>query len=210
MVKSNMIHMNLLSTKLYPTCLFLIFTLLSLSVLGQNSELYPYEASEENPFGLPNPDAPESIKDFAPLIGECDCESISRNPDQTWAEPVQMLWRFKYIMNGYAIQDETLKADGIHSGSIRQFDADSSQWYVHYYSISQAQSTLPTWEGSKVEDGNIILYRSSEAPDGTAGFYKITFYNIREDGFDWLGEWVNTAETIHYPLWEIACEKRKN
>jgi len=44
---------------------------------------YEYEPSEKHPFGLPNPDAPPQIKDYAPLIGECDCKSTARNPDQT-------------------------------------------------------------------------------------------------------------------------------
>ncbi|MEO0573238.1 MAG: hypothetical protein AAF039_16140, partial [Bacteroidota bacterium] len=85
---------------------------------------YDFEPSAEHPYGLPNPKAPKEILDFAPMIGECDCKSQKRNPDRTWAEPVDMLWRFKYIMDGMGIQDETLKADGKHSGSIRQFIPD--------------------------------------------------------------------------------------
>jgi hypothetical protein len=83
---------------------------------------FSYEPSSEFPFGRPNPEAPEQIKDFEPLIGECDCISVTRNADQSWADPVPMVWRFKYIMNGLAIQDETLKEDGTYSGSIRQFN----------------------------------------------------------------------------------------
>ena len=88
-----------------------------------------YEASENNPYGIKNPKAPEQLDDFKPLIGMCDCDSESRNPDGTWAKAVKMTWKYKYIMNGMAIQDETLKADGKHSGSIRQFSKDSLKWY---------------------------------------------------------------------------------
>lgn len=119
---------------------------------------------------------------------------------------MQMTWSFKYIMNGLAIQDETLKADGAHSGSIRQFNSDSSKWYVHYYSSSVIPVTLASWEGNKVQD-KIILYRAQKAPNGFDGFYKITFYNMDETGYDWLGEWVNADETIRYPTWKIFCEK---
>ncbi len=180
---------------------FALFPILALSQ-------YDFEPSMEHPFGLPNPEAPKEVLDFAPLIGECNCVSQARNPDQTWAKPQDMLWRFKYIMNGTAIQDETLKADGNHSGSIRQFIPDSTRWYVHYYSNRGPTPVLPAWEGNKKEDGNIILYRPQKAPNGTEGFYKIIFSEITEKGFKWSGQWVNSDETIVYPTWKIDCTKK--
>jgi hypothetical protein len=165
------------------------------------SQSYDYEPSGEHPFGLPNPEAPPQIVDFAPLIGECNCNSVSRKPDQTWAEPVDMIWRFKYIMNGMAVQDETLKADGKNTGSIRQFIADSSRWHVHYYSSGAPSVTLPAWEGNKNAKGDIVLYRDQKAPNGMEGFYKITFSEISGTGFKWLGEWVSKDESISFPTW---------
>jgi len=114
---------------------------------------FNFDPSMEHPYGLPNPDAPSELMDFAPLIGECQCKSELRKADGTWAKPVNMIWRFKYIMNGMAIQDETLKADGTYSGNIRQFIPDSTRWYVHYFSAPGAAPKLPTWEGKKTEDG---------------------------------------------------------
>ena len=116
----------------------ILLTIFSICLVNIAFSQYEYEPSNENPYGLPNPDAPKELLDFAPLIGECNCKSVSRNADQTWAEPVDMIWRWKYIMNGMGVQDETLKADGKHSGSIRQFIADSTKWYVHYYSSGLA------------------------------------------------------------------------
>ncbi|MEM6348197.1 MAG: hypothetical protein AAF927_30225 [Bacteroidota bacterium] len=189
------------------TLLLLSFCLPALSFAQTNT--FDYEASPEHPFGQPNPEAPEQIGDWAPLIGECDCKSVSRNPDQSWAEPVDMVWRFKYIMNGNAVQDETIKADGLHSGSIRQYNADSSRWYVHYYSNSVVSPNLSAWEGNLTEDGQIILYKPQTAPNGMEGFYKITFYEISEQGFKWLGEWVSPDESFKFPAWKIECEKRE-
>ncbi|WP_299521597.1 nuclear transport factor 2 family protein [Winogradskyella sp.] len=166
-----------------------------------------YSASDTNPYGLPNPKAPEQIKDFEGLIGKCNCKSVTRNQDQTWAEAVDMTWEWKYIMNGMAVQDETLKVDGKHSGSIRQFIADSSKWYVHYYSSGSPSTSLPTWEGGKKDDGNIILYRNQKVPNGMEGFYRLTFYDISDLGYKWIGEWVDNTEKIIFPTWKIDCKR---
>ena len=171
---------------------------------------YEYEPSKDYPFGRIHPHAPEQLADYAPLVGESSCTSVSRAPDQTWNSEVNMIWRFKYIMNGMAIQDETLKEDGSHSGSIRQFNADSSSWYVHYYSTGGVPSTLPSWSGEKNDNGNIILYRKQRAPNGLDGFFRITFFDITNESFEWLGEWVNTTETFSFPTWKISCNKMRS
>ena len=186
-----------------------LYFFIALLMPSSDAQQYTYEPSVDHPFGKYNPDAPKQVQDFAPLIGECECNSISRKQDQTWAEPVKMIWRWKYIMNGMAVQDETLKEDGSHSGSIRQFIQDSSKWYVHYYSSGSPSTTLPTWEGGQNENGDVILYREQKAPNGTDGYYKLNFTNISEEGFNWLGEWVNKTETFSYPTWKIECKKIK-
>lgn len=185
---------------------FLFATFCSMIASGQ----YAYDIGPEQPFGLPNPEAPEQLLDWAPLIGSCQCISERRNPDGSWGQPEEMLWRWKYIMNGMAVQDETLKADGVHSGSIRQFNRDSTQWYVHYYSSGSAAPVLPAWKGGRQDSGDIVLYREQQAPNGMDGFYKIVFSDISENGFNWLGQWVNPDETITYPTWRIRCERRSS
>ncbi len=169
---------------------------------------YLNEPSEKNPFGQPHPNAPEQIKDFSELIGTCTCKSITRLDKDTWADSVDMTWTFKYIMDGMAVQDETLKSDGKHSGSIRQFIADSSKWYVHYYSSATPTTTLSTWEGNKNEDGNIVLYRDQKAPNGMEGWYRLTFSDMSDKGFHWVGEWTTKDETFAYPTWRIFCKRK--
>ncbi|NAS29574.1 hypothetical protein GTQ40_01185 [Flavobacteriaceae bacterium R38] len=179
---------------------FSIFFLIPLFVFSQ----YDYEPSKEFPYGRANPEAAQQIKDFEPLLGVCDCKSVNRKPDQSWAEPVDMKWTFKYIMNGKGIQDETLKSDGGHSGSIRQYIADSSRWYVHYYSSNAPTATLGTWEGNK-KDGKLVFYREQAAPNGMEGYYRLTFYDISKKGYKWIGEWVDKTEKIVFPTWKITC-----
>lgn len=183
-----------------------LFMCLSGTLIAQ----YPYEVSAEHPFGLPNPEAPQELLDFAPLIGECNCSSEKRGLDGNWTEPVNMIWRFKYIMNGMAVQDETLKADGTYAGSIRQFIPDSTKWYVHYYSSGSPSPVLPSWEGNKNDEGDIVLYRDQKAPNGMEGDYKIVFSEISEKGFNWLGAWVSKDRSTAFPTWKISCTKIGN
>ena len=182
------------------TLLLLFF---SVSAFSQ----YDNDFSDKYPFGKAHPNAPEQLKDFDALIGECNCKSETRKQDGSWNSATDMVWRWKYIMNGMAIQDETLKADGKHSGSIRQFIPDSSRWYVHYYSSGSPSTTLPTWEGNKTEEGKIVLYRDQKAPNGMEGYYRLTFYDISKSGYKWIGEWVDKTETVIYPTWKIDCKR---
>ncbi|NND64193.1 MAG: nuclear transport factor 2 family protein [Flavobacteriaceae bacterium] len=184
---------------------FLLLLFLPLTLWSQTTE--NYNVSAENPFGKLNPEAPPETADYAPLIGSCDCKSEMRNPDQTWGETKDMTWTFKYIMNGTAVQDETTFKDGRNAGSIRQFIADSSKWYVHFYSNTGPTPKLPAWEGGMRGD-SIVLYNEQKAPNGMDGYYRITFSDIDEKGFKWLGEWVNTSESFSYPTWKIDCTKR--
>lgn len=172
--------------------------------LGQ----YKYDVSEKHPYGLPNPEAPAQIKDYQAMIGSCNCKSVVRKQDGSWAEPEDMIWRWKYIMNGTAVQDETLKADGSHSGSIRQFIKDSSRWYVHWFSTKTPSPQLSAWEGNKKGD-KIILYREQKAPNGMEGSYRLTFYDMSKTGYKWIGEWVDKTEKIVYPTWKIECIRKK-
>ena len=140
------------------------------------------------------------------MIGVSECSSSNRNPDGTWNNPIPMQWKFKYIMDGMAVQDETLKSDGVHSGSIRQYNIDSARWYVHYYTNASANPTLSTWEGN-LTAGKIILTMPQPAPNGVEGYSRLTFYEMSPQAFTWIGEWVSKDESIVYPFWKIECTK---
>lgn len=187
----------------------LVFFTLSITFLTSSivQAQYDYEPSDKYPFGRLSPEAPSELADFDPLIGLSECSSEIRNPDGSWNPPITMHWKWKYVMNGNAVQDETLSENGIHAGSIRQFNADSSAWYVHFYSSNSSPSTLPSWKGGKKGDNSIILYRPQVAPNGMEGFYKINFIDITEESFEWRGQWVNPDESIIYPTWNISCTK---
>lgn len=188
---------------------FLLALAASISTALAQETAMKYEPSEQSPYGQYNPEAPKQLQDYKDLIGISNCLSVTRKKDQTWADPVKMSWKWKYIMNGKAVQDETLKEDGRHSGSIRQYHKDSLRWNVHYYSSAGISATLPVWNGNKKDDGKIVLYRKQKAPNGMDGFYRLTFYDIDRKSYKWIGEWVDTTEKIVFPTWKISCTKKE-
>jgi len=187
--------------------LFLFMTSLSGCLIAQASEWQKYEPNEIHPYGMRDPQAPASLDDFAPMIGTCDCKSQSRNPDGTWQDSVDMIWTFKYIMNGTAIQDEVWRENS-YATSIRLFNPDSAVWVVSYHSNPSVSMRTPTWIGKKA-DKDIVLYMDQMAPNGMEGSSRLTFTDISFDGFHWRGEWVNEEQGIVYPFWLIWCKKRK-
>ena len=174
---------------------------------AQSDVWQEFEATEQNPFGLKNPAAPEQLGDFEPMIGVCDCKSSRRGPDGVWADTTDKVWQFEYTLNGTAIQDHTW-AQGFFATSIRQFHVDSNKWVVNYSSYPLVSTTGGVWLGGKVGD-DIVLNKPQKAPNGMDGFSRLTFTNISKSGFDWRGEWVNEEQGIVYPFWKIWCEKRE-
>lgn len=183
----------------------LLFVLLSTVGLAQPDEWSAYEASKEHSYGQPNPEAPESVTDFALMMGLCKCKSLRRNPDQTWADTTEMWWQFEYILNGTAVQDRTW-SDGSYATSIRQFHPDSNMWVVGYNSWPGVGTKGLVWKGQK-EGADIVLKQPQVAPNGMKGISRLTFTNMGDHGWDWRGEWINEEKGIVYPFWLIWCRR---
>ena len=166
-----------------------------------------FEPSADHPYGLPNPVAGEQMTDWSPMIGSCQCKSIQRNPDGTWQDTIDMEWTWKYILNGTAVQDITLKEGSLYTTSIRQFHPDSNQWVVTFFSYPGVTVSPGTWIG-RMEGKDMVLQQPQKAPNGMDGFSRLTFFDIRDQGFQWKGEWVKDDESITYPFWSIDCRRK--
>jgi hypothetical protein len=186
--------------KLYTTILVLIFSIFQI-------QAQKHEPTSANPYGTANPSQPTAFADFAPMIGICDCKSVQRNPDGTWQDTTMIVWKYKYIFNGNAIQDITWKADSTYTSSIRQYQKDSARWVVTFFSYPGVTATPGTWLGGKSGD-DIILKQPQKAPNGMDGVSRLTFYDISESGYKWKGEWVSSTGKFVYPFWTINCIKR--
>ncbi len=192
-----------------------ILLILLIVLIGANysySQVSPestsFEPALQQPYGKLNPQAPPQVADFDPMVGVCDCRSLSRNPDGSWQDTTNMVWQFKYVLNGTAVQDEVWR-DGNYASSIRQYHADSAQWIVTYYSFPFVAYKPGVWYGNKQDDGSIVLKQPQVAPNGMNGVSTLTFYEISSEGFNWKGEWIKDDGTVTYPFWRIWCRKRE-
>nr|WP_321231825.1 hypothetical protein [uncultured Psychroserpens sp.] len=172
-----------------------------------NSDLVAYESNDENPFGKPNKNAPEQIRDFEKFIGVCNCKSVQYSGNGV-GDTLALKWRWKYILNGNAIQDDGWfgnESSQTAFTSIRILNPQTKQWQVPFftpYMISEPQ----IWNGGK--EGENIVLRKPEAKQNNDHIESVlTFSNITENGFNWTGKIVNLDSKKETVFWRIWCVK---
>ena len=165
----------------------------SRSVIDQ-SHLSPeatYAASQAHPFGRVHPGAPPEVQEFAFLIGEHECRERLRLESGSWLE-FRALWRGRYVLGGFAIQDEYYTAQ-VFATNLRIFDPLQKKWIVTFSRMPGfAQSH---WRGER-EGEKIVMRRVDSDFEGP------TFSQISRTGFEW-----NSGGRD--PNWYSSC-RRKN
>lgn len=185
--------------------IFLTFFFISTIKVSSQENTISYRISKENPYGKYNPKAPIEIQDFKDLIGLCKCTSETRNVDGSWQKPIKLTWKWKYVKNGTALQDETLKENGKISGNIREYDTIAKQWNVNYYTSEKIPPQLTVWNSKKTVEGKIILYTKQNSSNGIEGFSKVIFYDISDKGYKSIAEWTDLTEKTVFTTWKITC-----
>jgi hypothetical protein len=163
-----------------------------------------YEPSHEHPFGRLNPDAPPETAQFEFMVGEFTCDDESRQPDGTWKKS-KAFWTASYMMNGFAIQDHFYN-DSVTAVSPRVFNQQKGKWIVSYYQMPQFFAGN-IWEGEK-KDVGMVLESEFSTPDGNKRISRLTFYNIREEGYDWKAESLpGGREEDAVTNWKLSCRR---
>lgn len=161
-----------------------------------------YDPNSDHPFGRVNPNAPDELQQFAFMIGEFDCED-ELLLNREWRK-MKAIWHANYTLNGYAIQDHY--RNEIYAGtSIRLYRPTQELWRVSFYGMAGGHTGV--WHGSRDGD-SIVLTSEQQAPDGSPVTSRLSFSNIREDGFDWLGERI-TADGEATANWKIWAHRRR-
>jgi hypothetical protein len=151
-----------------------------------------------------HPDAPPETAQYGRLIGVWAVDNFIIQSDGTWpVEPVKARWEFRYILDGFAIQDdwvepwpdEPAEGETRHYGTnIRIYNPAKAQWEMAW--ISSKEQQLSTFTAKEI-DGNLVM-RGRHATGNDA---RITFSNIADDAFDWTldfaqpgGSWLTVAK----------------
>ncbi|MCB0373241.1 MAG: hypothetical protein KDD31_09555 [Muricauda sp.] len=194
----------------YITCMFIGFFMQG-QTIEYSQKLTAFEASPGFPYGIPNPKAPEQIRDFDDLIGTCDCKSLQYRPGVA-NDTLPLLWKWKYILNGNAVQDEGWfgNDDTFQSSftSIRILDPATKKWTVPFF-IPQLRGDPQIWKGGR-ENDVIVLRKEQKSNSGDDIQSILTFSNISDDGFNWEGKIVNHTKNTSRVFWRIWCKKRRD
>ena len=173
---------------------FLLGLLLSLVLSGcadkaTNGITEDYN-KEELAFGKLNTNAPKETLQYGQLIGEWDIIFFRKVNDSTWSES-RANWIFKYILDGYAVQDYWInfsdkkqfpESRDLHGTNIRIYNPKLESWQCVW--IENGTNTIDgIWKSYKNDKDEIILQDNDDS-------WIITFYNITEESFDWKWDFI--------------------
>lgn len=157
--------------------------------------------------GTMNPQAPPETMQFGRFAGEWDATQVRRNPDGTWSdEKIHALWRWQFILDGNAIQDDWIKLEegdrAVVGTNIRIFNPEEEQWQMAW--IDTTNRRLATF--TAVSEGDTMVMTGHNAQ---GRMVRNTFSNITGSSFDWTHQWTADSGTTWFAVSKIHCERRE-
>ena len=146
-----------------------------------------------DPLGKQNPNAPRELSRFAFLIGNWRCKAKAQLSTGEW-QTFQATWRGRYILDGYAIEDEYRMTDSsgkliVLGTNFRVYDGARKMWNIKWlHALSGTWVDLgPETLGGVTVRGQSIIYSFQEPMAGHA-LTRATYTNISRTLFTWKGE----------------------
>lgn len=178
----------------------ILFCMISTQAKTQNyfESITINEPSEKFPNGQINPKAPKALKQFDFMLGTCKCTDSILNKDGSY-RVYPSLWKAKYFLNGYGIQDNNFNPVNPTS-NLRLFDNKTKTWKVTYLQSANGYYT-GVWEGKLEDSGDIVLIK-----DQNGSTSRLVFYNISDTGYNWRAEQISkNGKTLI--TWQKTCIK---
>jgi hypothetical protein len=154
-----------------------------------------------------NPKAPVETNILGQLIGTWEAEQSFKNRDGSWNdEKKYAIWKWYYILDGHAIQDNWISVDSLNNENIigtniRIYNSEENQWYMAW--IDKSNRRLATFTAIN-DSGTVIM-------DGTNAkrqHIRNTFFNISENEFDWKQEWTFDEGKSWVIVTKIHCKRK--
>ncbi len=161
--------------------------LFCLTVLSCKPEAEKTNVQNKIETGL-NAEAPPETQILGQLVGTWDIDQSIVDSDGSWGNRKRKaIWRWYYILEGNAIQDDWISFDSLNnehvSGTnIRIYNEEEKQWYMAW--IDKTVRRLATFTATN-DSGMVIM----DGHNAKGRHIKNIFYNITENEFDWRQEW---------------------
>jgi len=146
-----------------------------------------------NLWGTANKEAPDEVKQYGQLAGLWAIKTKNMDRAGKWSDGKPAFWVFKYILDGFAVQDLYLqdKGDGtdVKITQIRQFDLKIKKWTVAWI------NTVSTKNGSFIshkEDDAMIMIDAKQLEDPK---YRVVFKNMSAETFVWEYQIVSSGSS---------------
>lgn len=156
--------------------------------------------------GTLSQDAPEETGILGQLTGIWQADQTILKSDGNWAAAKNKAeWKWYYILDGHAIQDDWIVIDSagdrsVAGTNIRIYNKDEAKWYMGW--IDSKNRRLA--EFTAINDGNSVVMTGTNA-QGRA--IRNTFYNISADYFDWKQEWTFDEGNTWTEVTKIKCTR---
>ncbi len=191
-----------------------ILSTMSLAVashrFGKQSET---GGTQHNSFqaGALHAEAPPETALLGQLVGVWEAEQTFRNRDGSWSEKkTHAEWRWYYILDGHAIQDDWIKppmsdtlseTQRVFGTNIRIYNAGSHQWEMAWIDTNKRRTA--TFTAVNLE-GRVIMTGQNAAGHPIRN----TFYDMTETSFKWEQEWTRDGGTTWFPVARISCTRK--
>ena len=151
----------------------------------------------------PAPNLPEGTHQFGFMIGDWDVHFTRYNPETGEVlYELDATQKVRYVNSGSMIYDEWIGYDretgeqSSHGVTLRSYSDSTGQW-EHAYLMSGSPDKASSFSG-EWRDGEMHASGGSPLPDGRLFRFRLKFYNIGPDRFDWMEEWsIDDGETWH-------------
>jgi hypothetical protein len=153
-----------------------------------------------------NSNAPWETEFLGKLKGTWNAEQSFVNREGTWGDrKVKAVWKFYYILDGHAIQDDWITIDSLNnktvSGTnIRIYNAEEKQWYMAW--IDKTNRRLATFTAVN-DKGSVIM----DGTNAKGRHIKNTFFNMTDSEFDWKQEWTFDEGKTWIEVTKIHCTR---
>lgn len=166
------------------------------------------DSQQKFDYGKLDPDAPKETIEFGQFVGTWKAEQTIIGKEGSWnGKKTKALWRWYYILEGQAVQDDWISIDSLNQRkavgtNIRIYNPDEKRWYLAW--IDKTNRRLATFTATS-DSGQIVM----DGTNAQGRHIHNVFYNIKKDTFDWNQEWTFDEGKSWVAVAKINCVRIK-